>query len=720
MTTTGPWSHERKVAAAERGAHPSAHQHSEFLRDEMLKMCRRRQWTVLPLDVVLHELELRLSPPGVIPQRDRRPRTIIDYTYSGVNQETVRLAPPEAMQFGDALHRILYLIFHADPRWGPVYLDKIDITDGFYQKWLELIGVLKLGAIMPPGPDGSLSVAFPLGLPMGWTESPPAFCAGTETIADMANASYRANASPPPHRNDDIADTPTPPLDHYRPMEKGRFRRLLAVAVAGRRRRHPPRRGKPLANTDVFVDDFVSVAQGNPRRRRRLRRILFHAIDSVFRPPHADDPDRADPISLKKLLKGDGAWETVKIVLGWLIDTLAGTVELPPHRIDRLREILADFPRTRKRASLTAWYRLLGELRSMILAIPGGRGMFSMLQAALVRSNRGRVCLTTAVHDQIDDFRWLFEQLAARPTRIAEIVPGPEDYLGAHDAAGPGMGGVWLPDDDSTVDPAGTTIAPSSPLVDPCRPLKLSDPILWRDPFPDEIRRLLVSFKNLRGTITNSDLELAGSIAHNDVLAQEVDLTEANTAAGTDNTPTLAWRGKGSTTTTGPAGYLLRLFALHQRAYRYQSRDFFIPGTANCMADDCSRLFHLSDTDLVAHFNSRYPQKRSWQLRHLRPEMSSALISSLLQKRVPPGEILPEQTAGRACGQCGCNSAPSAASTTSLNPSPIRSLCSRLSLGGTMTAASPCVATRLGLERLKTPYAPLAKRSHCWGPRTLA
>eukprot|EP00978_Attheya_sp_CCMP212_P000349 scaffold730_cov39-Attheya_sp.AAC.1 len=68
----------------------------------------------------------------------------------------------------------------------------------------------------------------------------------------------------------------------------------------------------------------------------------------------------------------------------------------------------------------------------------------------------------------------------------------------------------------------------------------------------------LVSFSNPCGRITNSDLELAGSIAHNDVLAQLVDVTKATTtASGTDNTPTLAWRHKGSTTTSKAAAYLL-------------------------------------------------------------------------------------------------------------------------------------------------------------------
>jgi hypothetical protein len=39
--------------------------------------------------------------------------------------------PHEAMQFGRALERLLFHIRHANPRYGPVYLNKIDISDGF-------------------------------------------------------------------------------------------------------------------------------------------------------------------------------------------------------------------------------------------------------------------------------------------------------------------------------------------------------------------------------------------------------------------------------------------------------------------------------------------------------------------------------------------------------------------------------------------------------------
>ena len=36
-------------------------------------------------------------------------------------------------------------------------------------------------------------IGFPLVLPMGWTESPPAFYAGTETVGDLSNATLATN-----------------------------------------------------------------------------------------------------------------------------------------------------------------------------------------------------------------------------------------------------------------------------------------------------------------------------------------------------------------------------------------------------------------------------------------------------------------------------------------------------------------------------------------------
>jgi hypothetical protein len=94
-------------------------------------------------------------------------------------------------------------------------------------------------------------------------------------------------------------------------------------------------------------------------------------------------------------------------------------------------------------------------------------------------------------------------------------------------------------------------------------------PLLWRSKFDDDVRRQLVTFSNLTGTVTNSDLELAASVAQHEVLVQKVDVRESTIHNLTDNLDTMYWQRKGATSTTGPASRLLRLQALHQRHHRY-------------------------------------------------------------------------------------------------------------------------------------------------------
>jgi hypothetical protein len=158
----------------------------EFICDGTLDLCRQRYWAVLPYDQVRHRPNLLVSPLGVVPPCDRRPRLIVDYIFSGVNEDKLLLAPKEAMQSGRVLQRVMSTTVHADPRYGPVYLAKIDITDGFYRVWLQQADILKLGIVLPTSPGQPQLIAFPLALPMGWVESPPYFTALTETAGDLA------------------------------------------------------------------------------------------------------------------------------------------------------------------------------------------------------------------------------------------------------------------------------------------------------------------------------------------------------------------------------------------------------------------------------------------------------------------------------------------------------------------------------------------------------
>ncbi|KAL7524573.1 hypothetical protein ACHAWF_001001, partial [Thalassiosira exigua] len=268
-------------------------------------------------------------------------------------------------------------------------------------------------------------------------------------------------------------------------------------------------------------------------------------------------------------------------MLGQLLDTARGVIELPPHRAQRLQEALAEVT-GKRRISLRVWRRLLGELRSMVVALPGGEGLFSHLQAALVGNKGGRITVTKHVRDELADWKWVADSLVQRPTSIAETVQKPATRVGAVDAAKPGMGGVLFDLNDEG---------------------QLTRPRLWRDPFPPDIQRRFLSFDNPKGDITNSDCELAGVVAHQDVAAQTTDVRHRTIGTTLcDNTPSVAWTLRGSVLRHSVAAYLLRLLALHRRHYRYSVAIAHIAGVANQMADDCSRLWHLSDAELLAYF----------------------------------------------------------------------------------------------------------------------
>ena len=618
-----PWSKERLDAAMDRGPHQSVLQHEDFLEEDLLDMVKKGQWIVLPFDSVRHIENLRVSPPGVVPQRDRRPRMISDFTFSGINDETLKLLPPEAMQFGRALQRVVQNIVFADPRWGPVFLGKIDVADGFYRIILKIGDIPKLGLVLPPDKNGVKRVLFPTVLPMGWVESPPGFCAFTETACDLANLDLKAGKRQPPHKLEEVAATPPPdnlqPAPPPKPEDVGlppTFRRPKTCVPQPPISILPTNHAKPLSYWDVYMDDYLGQVQGGTVRQRQALRALLHNFDKVLRPLGPDDPPtRKEPVSVKKCLKGDACWRQRKVMLGWVLDTQKETMELPNHRLVRLYEILESLPATRSRIALKKWHKILGELRSMAIAIPGLRGLFSLLQEAFRNVDKKRVKLSPALHGFLDDIRVLALDLGTRPTRMREVVPTSLAVVSATDAAKPGMGGVFF---------AHVLSADGQSVL---------QPYLWRAPFPKDIQDDLVSTRNPRGTITNSDLELAGTIAHQDVMAQVLDIRERTTNTSSDNTPAVAWQKKGSTTTTGPAAYLLRVQAFHQRFHRYHPRFSYIPGPANRLADDCSRRWDLSDQELLTYFNCQFPQAQPWQLCHLMPKMLSTVICALRRQR---------------------------------------------------------------------------------------
>ena len=567
---------------------------------------------------------------------------------------------------------------------------KIDVADGFYRVWVQIAHVAKLGVVLPSAPGATPLIAFPLALPMGWVESPPYFCVLTESACDRANAMLQARHEPRLNRTHRLeAVAATPPADEA-PIVRNKQRGLV---------RPPPLLGNgrpPVAQVDVYVDDFFLLGQ-TQRQRQKVMRATLSAIDEVLRPLSlSDPPHRKEPASTKKMLKGDACWATRKRILGWDIDSATHTLHLPEHRLARLREVLTWLLPPHKRLSVQRWHQVLGELRSMSPALPGTRGLFSVLQAALQHSERHRVRITPQIHDLARDFMALVESAHGRPTRLPELVPTSPSDVGACDACQVGMGGVWF----DALDPA-------------------SPPILWRQRFSKAIQADLVTSRNPSGRISISDLELAGVIAHKEVLASAREVAECTMWLASDNRAAVSWATEGSSTSLAARAHLLRYNALHQRTHRYVARHYYIPGPVNAMADDASRRWDLSDDALLTHFNSNFPQTRSWQLRHLTPAANAILTGALSRRRATLASLVNVTPPPPPPGPCGRPSVPAWASSPSGTCPPTPFLFSSSLPSDIAREPLPPDVDLSGLVRWKTPYERWARLTPGWGPQTL-
>lgn len=82
----------------------------------------------------------------------------------------------------------------------------------------------------------------------------------------------------------------------------------------------------------------------------------------------------------------------------------------------------------------------------MLLAVSGGAGLLSHLRASLQSHTHNRVRLSKATRRQLSDLHRLATDVAARPTRPAELFSAVNGHFyGACDASGLGFGSALLP-----------------------------------------------------------------------------------------------------------------------------------------------------------------------------------------------------------------------------------------------------------------------------------
>jgi hypothetical protein len=176
------------------------------------------------------------------------------------------------------------------PEEEHIHFSKLDLADGYWRMIVEQEARWNFAYVMPGEPGTEIQVVIPSALQMGWNESPAYFCATTKTVRDISQAWIDAKTPLPLHVMEKHT-TPTVPA-----------RRQSTTQT-------------PYQMSSVYVDDHImaAVEDSSGTLLDRTARATLHAIHNVFQPPSvAGTPGAKDPISEKKLLKGDGRWDTKK------------------------------------------------------------------------------------------------------------------------------------------------------------------------------------------------------------------------------------------------------------------------------------------------------------------------------------------------------------------------------------------------------------------------
>ena len=282
--------------------------------------------------------------------------------------------------------------------------------------------------VMPDHPGAAIQIVILVDLQMGWCEHPAYFCSATETTQDIIDWLLQSSAPLPPH-----------PMEHH----------LIPLQP------RPCIAGDPNWTwLGVYMDDFILV-----RWWRMSPRVISYMI-SKGRPLGGSmqsslieltgHQDGKDPILQSKLDRGDTTFLPNKVILGFLFNGVTCTVQFPPPKATDLIEAI-HWLLCKTTCALKNFQQVVRRLCHTAIIHPSANGLFTPIHMAL-QGNPQQVGLGkhSEVHYNLLDLAVMIHTLAAQPTHVCKLLPGPPDYIGFCDASTAGAGGVcFLPDPQS-------------------------------------------------------------------------------------------------------------------------------------------------------------------------------------------------------------------------------------------------------------------------------
>ena len=630
------WTVQMMTAAIEKGPHTSALDKDamEQLQTEVAEKVKVGQAKVVLWDDIKHRppKELKVSPIAMIPHKSRKFRAILDLSFAlqlseekripSVNESSVKTAPAGAIdQLGHSLSRIIHAFAQADVE-AKIFMAKWDIKDGVWRLDSQEGAEWNFAYVLPQVEGEPIKLVVPTSLQMGWIESPPYFCAASETGRDVAGQ---------------YVEAPVGSLDNHKFIAhalQGLDYEAFSSTLSQKELQYM---------IEVYVDDYISLAI--PRTREDLRHVanaVMKGIHDVFPP---DDVEGNDPISHKKLLQQEGMWALTKDILGFTFDGEKKTIWLEASKRDKLLTTLKTWitQAERRRAGIPfdEFQSTISKLRHAFVSIPSGKGLLSpcntilQKQPPIVFLHRNPL-----LRQAISDCRTLLRESTLHPTECKELIAAWPDYVGVKDASGHGVGGVIVGENKACV------------------------PTVFRYEWPDDIKAEINSAANPDGKLTNSDLECAGLLMLWLVMEDVCNIQTGDHAAlFSDNQPTVSWVRRLAAKSSLVAGQLIRALALRVKMKGASPlTPLHIAGVQNAMTDIPSRSFgrpakwHCKNhDDLLTLFSNKFPlpNQQCWTVYQVSSAVSTKVLSVLRMQLTSLDEWRQLRSPGRHIGNVG-------------------------------------------------------------------
>jgi hypothetical protein len=183
---------------------------------------------------------------------------VITITQESVNDSIVRAALPEVVkEIGKVFPQLLQCM--RDTSEGlHILFSKLGISNGFWRLVMQEADSFNFAYVLPQQAGEPVSIVVPSAVQMGWVESPPLFCAVTESARDLTQ-----------HLVDNKVDLPPHPLKDKMSIQDVPMRTWTAT---------------PTKLLQVYVDNFCNAPMQSVDGHHipLIRRASIHGVHAIF------------------------------------------------------------------------------------------------------------------------------------------------------------------------------------------------------------------------------------------------------------------------------------------------------------------------------------------------------------------------------------------------------------------------------------------------------